>query len=101
MNALEICGICAISVEMKNSADIYSHTDFTDLTDFLFRCYYVVHECTIDLRNQRGKEKLSGDILTQISLISQIFYSDIIILRHRYTINLCYLRCQRENKTLT
>ena len=60
----------------------YSHADFTDLADFLFRCYYVVHECTIDLRNlrnQRGKKYSAGIILTQISQISQIFCSDIIM----------------------
>ena len=41
MNALEICVISVISVEMENSADIDSHADFADLADFLFRYYYV------------------------------------------------------------
>ena len=71
---LEICGICLICE--KKSAWIYSHADLADLADFLFRCYYVVHECTIDLRNlrnQRGKKYSAGIILTQISQISQIF----------------------------
>jgi hypothetical protein len=45
MNALEICGICGISVEKKSSAGIYFHADLADFTDILFRCYYVVHEC--------------------------------------------------------
>ena len=34
MNALEICVISVISVEMENSADIDSHADFADLADF-------------------------------------------------------------------
>ena len=66
----------------KNIQRGYFHADFADLADFLFRYYYVVHECTTDLRNLRNlreKEKLSGDILTQISLISQIFYSNTIM----------------------
>ena len=49
--------------------------DSADLADFLIRYYYVVHECTIDLRNQRnqrGKEIFSVDIPTHISQISQI-----------------------------
>ena len=51
------------------------HADSADLADFLIRYYYVVHECTIDLRNlrnQRGKEIFSVDIPTHISQISQI-----------------------------
>ena len=79
MNALQICGISVISMEIESSAGIYSHAD---LADFLFRYYYVVHECTTDLRNQRnlrGKNIQRGYILTQISLISQIFYSDTIM----------------------
>ena len=46
MNALQICGICGISVG-KNIQRGYSHADFADLADFLFRYYYVVHECTM------------------------------------------------------
>ena len=81
MNALQICGICGISVG-KNIQRGYSHADFADLADFLFRYYYVVHECTTDLRNLRnlrGKKTQRGYILTQISLISQIFCSDTIM----------------------
>ena len=47
--------------------------------------------CTINLQSVKicvGKI-LRVDILTQISRISQIFYSDIIILGHRYTVHLC------------
>ena len=40
MNALEICVISVISVR-KNILRGYFHEDFTDLADFLFRCYYV------------------------------------------------------------
>ena len=40
---LSICGISGICVEMENSAGMYFHAD---LADFLFRCYFVVHECT-------------------------------------------------------
>ena len=54
MNALQICGISVISMEIESSAGIYSHADLADLADFLFRYYYVVHECTTDLRNQRN-----------------------------------------------
>ena len=61
MNALQICGICGICVRKKSSAEIYSHADLADLADFLFRYYYAVHECTIDPRNLRGKQKLSGN----------------------------------------
>ena len=61
-----------ICVGKKGSAGIYSHADLADLADFLFRYYYVVHECTTDLRNLRnlrGKKIFSVDILTQISQI--------------------------------
>ena len=47
MNALQICGISVISMEIESSAGIYSHADLADLADFLFRYYYVVHECTM------------------------------------------------------
>ena len=76
------------------------HADFADLADFLFRCYYVVHECTIDQRNlsnQRGKEKLSGDILTQISQISQISIL-ILLCSASCTIDLRNLSNQRGKK---
>ena len=46
MNALEICVISVISVE-KNIRRENSHADLADFADFLFRYYYVVHECTM------------------------------------------------------
>ena len=36
MNALQICGISVISMEIESSAGIYSHADLADLADFLF-----------------------------------------------------------------
>ena len=36
MNALQICGISVISMEIESSAGIYSHADLAYLADFLF-----------------------------------------------------------------
>ena len=43
MNALEICVISVISV----GKNIQRECTHADLADFLFRYYYVVHECTM------------------------------------------------------
>ena len=77
MNALQICGICGISVG-KNIQRGYSHADFADLADFLFRYYYVVHECTTDLRNQRdlrGKNIQRGYSHADLAYLADFLFS--------------------------
>ena len=78
MNALQICGICVISVGKKSSAWIFSRRSRGSCR-FLFRYYYVcmnaLEICGISVICV-GKKKTGVNILTQISLI---FYSDAIM----------------------
>ena len=62
-------------MEIESSAGIYSHAD---LADFLFRYYYVVHECTTDLRNQRnlrGKNIQRGYSHADLAYLADFLFS--------------------------
>ena len=79
----------------------YSHADFADLADFLFRYYYAVHECTIDPRNLRGKQKLSGnyshaDLADLADFLFRYYY-----VVHECTTDLRNLRNQRGKEKLS